>query len=76
MVRTLKLDEEIDKTQGKINELQFKGFEMGLKRKDIYNLNFLQFKLKQLNLIEMSEDKYVPKEDERRIKRAFLDMKV
>jgi len=38
---------------------------MGLSRKDSYNLNFLQFKLKHLNLIEASEDKYVQKEDEK-----------
>ncbi len=72
MVRTLKLDEEIDKTQGKVNSLQYKNYEVGLSRKETHELNFAQFKLKQLGYIEASEDKYVPKEDNKRIKTAFL----
>lgn len=71
-MRTLKLDEEIHKTQDKVNSLQYKNYEMGLSRKDMYELNFAQFKLKQLGHIEVSEDKYVPKEDNKRIKSAFL----
>jgi len=71
-MRTLKLDEEIHKTQDKVNSLQYKNYEMGLSRKDMYELNFAQFKLKQLGHIERSEDKYVPKEDNKRIKSAFL----
>jgi len=72
MVRTLKLDEEIHKTQDKVNFLQYKNYEMGLSCMDMYELNFAQFKLKQLGHIEVSEDKYVPKEDNKRIKSAFL----
>ncbi len=73
MVRTLKLDEEKDKTSDKINALQTKNYVMGLSRKDTFNLNFLQFKLHHLNLIEYSNDKYVPKQDEKRIKIAFME---
>lgn len=72
MVRTLKLDEEIHKTQDKLNALHYKGYEVGLSRKEIYELNFAQFKLKQLGHIERSEDKYIPKEDNKRIKSLFL----
>jgi len=75
MVRTLKLDEEKDKTLDKINALQTKNYVMGLSRKDTYNLNFLQFKLHHLNLIEYSDDKYIRNEDEKRIKKAFLSKK-
>jgi hypothetical protein len=75
MVRTLKLDEEIKKTQNKMNSLQYKNYEIGLSRKDMLELNFAQFKLKQLHWIEVSEDKYVPKEDNKRIKSAFMSKK-
>ncbi len=72
MVRTLKLDEEKDKTLDKINELQNKNYVMGLTRKDMFQLNFLQYKLHQLNLIEYSDKKYIPKQDEKIIKKYFM----
>lgn len=73
MVRTLKLDQEIEKTQDKIHALEYKNFEMGISRKETFQLNFLQYKLKHLNLIETSENKYIPKEDEKRIKTSFME---
>lgn len=72
MVRTLKLDEEINKTIDKINTLQSYNFAKGLNRKETFELNLAQFKLKQLREIENSDDKYIPKEDEKRIKSAFM----
>ncbi len=71
-MRTLKLDQEIEKTQNKINSLQYKNFEIGLSRKDTFELNRLNHKLKHLSLIEMSDRKYIPKEDEKIIKQDFL----
>lgn len=56
MVRTLKLDQEKDKVLDEINTLQSQSYVSpnGLSRKNTYKLNFLQFKMHQLNLIENS----------------------